>query len=239
MSYQILLVDDDIDFREELRESLMDNYRVSEAGSGEEALKIIGRPNSIDLVILDVGLPGLSGIETLIAIKSIDPSLPIIILTGQSSKDVAVDALKGRADDYIEKPFNMDQFLRIIDKMVSRGKGPLEALKDRNKMELVKKFIERNSSKKVSLKDAAQEVSLSLKYLSRVFKEKNGQGFNEYRLKLKMDKAMELLRSRATTVSEIAFQLGYKNPESFVRIFKKKTGATPAEYRRKHAKRKT
>src|SRR5277367_3176809 len=101
MAYQILMVDDDADFREELRHCL-DNYTVIEAANGLEALAILKKPNAIDLVVLDAVMPHMSGTEVLLEIKRIKPSLVTIMLTGQSSKDIVIDALKNRADDYIE-----------------------------------------------------------------------------------------------------------------------------------------
>ncbi|HLD87766.1 MAG TPA: AraC family transcriptional regulator, partial [Candidatus Omnitrophota bacterium] len=105
------------------------------------------------------------------------------------------------------------------------------------KMERVKRFLERNTLRKVNLKDAAQEVCLSRKYLSRIFKERTGMGFNEYRLKLKMDKARDLLTRTDAPVDRLSHELGYKNMESFVRIFKKMVGATPTTYRHGHRSR--
>jgi len=76
-------------------------------------------------------------------------------------------------------------------------------------------------------------VSLSPKYLSRVFKDVTGTGFMEYKLKIKIDKAKELLKGTGSTISEISDKLGFMNPESFMRIFKKVTGATPTKFRKR------
>ena len=235
MPYKILLVDDDEDFRGELRECLHP-YRIIEASSGEEALRIIQKPHAVDLVLLDVCMPGLQGTEVLREIKKISPHLGIIILTGNSSKDVAIDALKGRADDYIEKPFNVDRFRGTVQKVLAaksrQGNG--QDHKGVGKMERVREFLENNYDKKVGLEDAAQEVCLSPKYLSRLFKEKTGAGFNELRLNIKIKMARGMLRTTRASVQDVADKLGYKNMESFIRIFKKMTGDTPAAYRGKH-----
>ncbi|MBI4309179.1 MAG: helix-turn-helix transcriptional regulator, partial [Candidatus Omnitrophica bacterium] len=69
------------------------------------------------------------------------------------------------------------------------------------------------------------------KYLSRLFKEKTGAGFNDTRLEIKIRMARKLLTSSVLPIHEIADKLGYKNMESFIRIFKKMTGHTPAAYR--------
>ncbi|MFA5351557.1 MAG: response regulator, partial [Candidatus Omnitrophota bacterium] len=101
MADKILIVDDDDDLRSELV-SLLEGYEVVEAGSGELALNILKKANEISLVILDVMMPGLNGLDVLAQIKKDNPRIKVIILTGHSSKDTAIEALKSRADDYIE-----------------------------------------------------------------------------------------------------------------------------------------
>ena len=233
MAYKILLVDDDADLREELKDFL-DPYPVVEAANGEEALRILAKPHAIDLVILDIKMPGLPGIDVLKSIKQMSPTMKVIILTGNSSKEVAVDALKGHADDFIEKPFEIDKFHKLIQRF-ARGKdvaGESSSVKV-GKMERVTEFLKVNYNKKVSLDDAAQEVCLSPKYLSRLFKEKTGHGFSDFRLKIKMQKAKDVLAHTTLTVEEISEKFGYKHVESFIRTFKKATGVTPARARAK------
>jgi len=232
MPYNILLVDDDVAFRKEFAECFED-YRFIEAGNGEEGLKILRKPNEIDLVILDVMLPGRRGTDVLREIKRIEPSLGVIILTGFSSKDVAVEALKGNADDYIEKPVDIKKAERIIADMLLNNTPDQQRYSDdiNGKIERVKSFLRRNYHKKVNLEDAAEIVCLSPKYLSRIFKENTGESFSEYRLRFKIEKAKELLEVTGQTVNEISYKMGYNNLESFIRIFKKLEGCTPTEFR--------
>jgi DNA-binding NtrC family response regulator len=119
---KILVVDDDVEFRQELRDFL-EGYDTIEASSGQEVLRLLKRANEIGLVILDVMMPGANGIDVLREIKRNDPDLNIIILTGHSSKDVAIEALKGRADDYIEKPLDIDKIKEVIDKLLASRQG--------------------------------------------------------------------------------------------------------------------
>lgn len=234
MPYNILLVDDDRIFREELSE-LMEDFNVIGAGSGREALDILGRPHEIDLVLLDVKMPGSDGTEILPRIKEISPGLPVVMLTGYGSKEIAIKSLKGNADDFIEKPIDIDRTERLIMDLILGEGGPNKAFSDdtAGKIEHVKEFLERNYHKKISLSDAADLVCLSPKYLSRIFKEQTGSGFSEYRLRIKVDKAREILASSGKSISRIAFDLGYLNVESFIRVFKRYAGCTPAEYRRR------
>lgn len=234
MPEKILLVDDDRDFRQELR-SYLEDYQVVEASSGVEALRLLRRANEIGAVILDVMMPGLSGTDVLSEIKKIDPSLGIIILTGYSSKDVAIEALKGHADDYAEKPIDINKIKETIERLLAkrRGQSEISASDTKGKILKVRNFIERNCFKKTTLKDAAESVCLSPKYLSRIFKEATGTGFNDYRLKIKIEAAKELLVKSGYNVNQISDRLGYENAESFIRQFKKITRHTPTGFRKK------
>ncbi len=229
----ILLVDDDPDFRAELKETF-DEYRVVEASSGQQALHILRQPNLIDLVLLDVKLPGgSSGTDILRELKRLSPGLKIIILTGYSSKDVAIEALKGRADEYLEKPLDILKTKELIEGMLGASRSSAEAgVPDaRGKVELAKDFLERNYHKKAGLKEAAQVVCMSPKYLSRVFRDITGTGFNDYKLQLRIKRARYLLKRSHLNVSQISAELGYQNCESFIRIFEQFCHTTPSAYR--------
>lgn len=239
MADKILIVDDDADLRSELCDFL-EGYEVVQASSGEEALRLLRRANEIGLVILDVMMPGVSGLDVLTEIKKTDPGLSIVILTGYSSKDVVIEALKGHADDYIEKPISIDKIKDAVERLLEtkRGGADINALDLKGRIEKVRRFVEKNCCKKTGLKDAASAVCLSPKYLSRVFKQYTRVGFSEYRLKIKTEKAKELLVKSGYNVNQVAEKLGYENVESFIRQFKKITRYTPAGYRKKASKKK-
>jgi YesN/AraC family two-component response regulator len=232
MAFNVLVVDDDDEFREEFCDFLYD-YNVVQASCGDEALDILSKPNEIDVVILDVVMPGISGTEVLKIIKARYPGLGVIILTGQGTKKTVIEALKGRADDYIEKPVDIPKTQEIIERLLAGRIRPDDAPPGGTdaKLHRVMRFLDRNYDRRVSLKDAAELVGLSPKYLSRLFKEKVGIGFNDYRLKVRMEKAVELLETTDYSVAEISYKLGYENPESFARLFSKVAGSTPSEYR--------
>ena len=234
----ILIVDDDPEFREEFRDCF-NEYEVLEAGNGKEALETLKKPNEIDVVILDVKMPGMNGFEVLSKIKTLDPGLGIVISTGYSSKDAVIEALRGQADNYIEKPLDIDKTREIIDQILDNRKGfSDDASADiKSKIDKVKYFVEKNCYKKVRLEDAAASVCLSPKYLSRVFKENTGTGFSDYKLAVKMAKAKELLQQTGYNVNQISDKLGYENTESFIRQFKKLAKSTPTKYRHKKKKK--
>ncbi|MDD5217492.1 MAG: response regulator [Candidatus Omnitrophica bacterium] len=234
MPNTILIVDDDTEFREEFKEFLY-GYEVLEASNGREALERLRRANTIDLVILDVNMPGLSGIDVLAEIKKTDPELGIIILTGYSSKDVAIEALKGHADDYIEKPLDPVKTRKIIERVLETKEevSDISTSDVKSKIEKVKRFVERNCFKKTTLEDAAKSICLSPKYLSRIFKEQMHKSFSQFKLGIKIEKSKKLLQQAGYNINQIAEKLGYENAESFIRQFKKFTGSTPTGYRKK------
>lgn len=235
MAYNLLLVDDDAEFREEFCECF-DDFEITQAQDGETAISILKKPNTIDLVLLDVMMPGLRGTEVLVEIKKIKPEIKIVMLTGSSSEDVAITALKNKADEYIEKPIVVEETRKIIVKLL--GEKDLQGIPDTgniaSKIEKVKKFIERNFDKKVSLEDAASHAGLSAKYLSRAFEEHAGSGFSDYKAAVRVKKAQELLK-QGFNINQISDKLAYANAESFIRTFKKVTGATPAAFRNQEA----
>jgi YesN/AraC family two-component response regulator len=237
MTEKILLVDDDRELREELS-SLLEGYQVKQASSGEEALAILGRANDIDLVIMDVKMSGISGLDALKKIKLKDPGLSIVILTGYSNKDTAIEALRGHANDFIEKPCEPEKIKEVIERLLKANRRASSTVSSgiEEKVAEAKLFLERNCFKKATLDDAAQSACLSPKYLSRIFKEHTGQDFSEYKLKIKIEKSKELLTQSSNNINQISEKLGYENPESFIRQFKKFTHYTPKQYRLKTAK---
>lgn len=123
-SEMVLVIDDEEQIRRLLRISLEDKgFRVADAASGKAGLEILAgtRP---DVVILDLGLPDLSGLEVLRAIRE-RSSVPVIILSVQGDEDDKVRALDAGADDYVTKPFGMGELLaRIRAAQRHRSKGP-------------------------------------------------------------------------------------------------------------------
>ena len=236
MSDNILLVDDDKEFRSEFR-GCFGEYEIAEASTAEEALAFLKKPNKIDLVILDVQMPGMGGLKALCKVRAAAPAAAVIIMTAYSSKDVVLQALRGEASNYIEKPFDVEKARAIIESSLAKTRGEEETALagGKGKVENIKNFLRRNCLKKVRLRDAAAAVFLSPKHLSRIFKVYSGVGFNEFYLKCKMEKAREMLSGTSYSVDHISLKLGYQNTASFIRQFKKMCGTTPARFRARPA----
>lgn len=106
---RILIVDDEPPIRRFLKTALAaQGYRVEEAGDGEAALEFLRR-NVVDLVILDLGLPGMDGLEVVKRLRGEGKSVPIIILSSRDDEAGKVAALDLGADDYVSKPFGMEE----------------------------------------------------------------------------------------------------------------------------------
>jgi len=117
---KVLIVDDEERFRKTLSKLLTaQGLEVYSAGSGDEALDLI-RKYPVDIVLLDMRMPGMNGIDTLSAIKKIDPLIEVIMLTGHASVDVAVEIMKRGGFEYLLKPCDIDELLVKIDAAFER-----------------------------------------------------------------------------------------------------------------------
>ena len=118
---RVVVVDDEPAMRRGLRTSLRANgYEVEEARSGEEAVQIVGE-RAADLVLLDMNMPGMGGVEACRRLRSALPTAGIVIITVRDSEDDTVQALEAGADDYITKPFRLRELLARLSAVLRRG----------------------------------------------------------------------------------------------------------------------
>ena len=115
-NFNVLLVDDELEFLATLVKRLTRRgLNISTAKNGKDALKIIGA-KVIDVVVLDVRMPGIDGIQTLREIKKKDPLMEVIMLTGHASVEVAIEGMELGAFDYLMKPADIDElFYKLQD----------------------------------------------------------------------------------------------------------------------------
>jgi DNA-binding NtrC family response regulator len=117
---RVLIVDDEPGVRESLRMVLKDAYDAQAAASGPEALENLAR-NPADVVLLDIVMPGMDGMQVLEEMRGRHPQLPVIMLTATKTVKSAVDAMKLGAFDYVTKPFDVDELRLILDKATERA----------------------------------------------------------------------------------------------------------------------
>ncbi|BBD09069.1 sigma-54-dependent transcriptional regulator [Desulfovibrio ferrophilus] len=118
----ILIVDDDAQLRQSFDKLLMtEGHSIRVAASGEAGLEEV-KAESPDLVIMDVRLPGMNGLETFAAMRGMDPHLPVIIMTAYGTTETAIEATKLGAFDYILKPFEIPAVLKLIGEALKAGR---------------------------------------------------------------------------------------------------------------------
>ena len=159
----ILITDDDLAHRVMLKKLLSGwGYNVVEADDGSVAVDEV-RKRSFDLILMDIRMMNVSGIEALEQIKQINPSIPVIIMTAYASVETAVSALKKGAYDYLTKPLDFDELQMAIARATehSRLKQENEYLKER----LGEKFDRRNiigqSAAMVKLLEVVEQVAVT------------------------------------------------------------------------------
>jgi two-component system KDP operon response regulator KdpE len=122
---RVLVVDDEPAIRRALRAPLVElGFELGEVSRGEEALQLL-RTASFDVVLLDVNMPGIGGIETLRRIRALSPKLPILMLTVLDGEHQKVEALELGADDYVTKPFSTRELIARIRTAVRRIQAPV------------------------------------------------------------------------------------------------------------------
>ncbi|NNU80485.1 response regulator [Halovulum dunhuangense] len=123
---RVILVDDDRDVREALGEALeLADYAVTTCKSFIEATDHVRR-NFPGIVVTDVRMPGKDGLDLLERVRSIDPELPVIVLTGEGDVPMAVRAMAGGADDFLEKPCPTARLLEAVERALARRRRTLE-----------------------------------------------------------------------------------------------------------------
>lgn len=123
---RILVVDDEEGMREFLGILLQkEGYEVATAKSGEEAISILGK-KAFDLIITDLKMSRMSGLDLLRRIKELDPQMGVVLITAYASTDTAVDAMKGGAFDYIAKPFDVEEMKQVVRAAIGRRRQSAE-----------------------------------------------------------------------------------------------------------------
>jgi DNA-binding NtrC family response regulator len=111
----VLLVDDEVSFVETFGERLeLRDFEISKAFSGPEALRVLEENKNVEVVILDVKMPGMDGIETLADIKRKHPLVEVMMLSGHADVESAIEGMKQGAFDYLMKPVDMDQIITKV-----------------------------------------------------------------------------------------------------------------------------
>lgn len=137
MKTRVLIVDDEKEFADALTERLrIRDYDVTASPSGEDAVTKIKGYN-FDVVILDVAMPGMDGIETLQKIKGIKPLTEVIMLTGHATVETAIEGMKLGAHDYLMKPCETDDLVSKINRAFEKKKEQEERIREARVREII------------------------------------------------------------------------------------------------------
>lgn len=247
--YHVLVIDDDEELRNYLKENLSVYYHVDTAMDGTEGWKkaITQQP---DLIVSDVVMPGMDGIQLLKELKkNINTNhIPVILLTSQTEFANRIEGLSQGADGYLGKPFDMDELIVLAGNLITnrvRLKGKYSGSQTQEKkvtsielqgndnalMERIMKVVNANlNNPEFSVEMLAQEVGLSRTHLHRKMKEMTGLSTSDFIRNLRLRQAADLLKSGQSTVTQIAYAVGFSNQAHFSSAFKKVYGMTPKEY---------
>ena len=136
----IMLVDDEVPFVETMTKRLEKrDLDVITAFSGQEALKTLDKRRNVDVVILDVKMPGMDGIETLRKMKSAYPLIEVIMLTAHATVESAIEGMKFGAFDYLMKPCDMDLLIGKVNEAARKKLGHEEKIKEARVKEILSK----------------------------------------------------------------------------------------------------
>ncbi|MCV9387305.1 hybrid sensor histidine kinase/response regulator transcription factor [Reichenbachiella ulvae] len=246
----VLVVEDNPDVRQLIIASLMNEYQILEAENGRQGLEV-AIDKMPDLIISDVMMPEMDGIEFCSQIKSNlkTSHTPFILLTARTSLIFKYEGLESGADEYINKPFNIKELqlkvrnmIRFVDNLRDKFKSneivaPSEVTLSSIDEDLMQKAIEivdqniDNQFFDVSL--FCSELGVSRTMLFTKVKAWTNMTPNEFIHSMRMKRAANLLEQAKINVSQVSFKVGYKNAKYFSKNFQKFHGCTPTQYAQK------
>lgn len=248
--YRVVVVDDKKIIVESLAKFIENEVEgfsvVGTFRDGSEVIEFIGK-NQIDVIITDVRMHNVSGIDIARYVCENNMEIEVIIISAYKSFEYAKQAMEYGVKNYLVKPTEPEELESVLKKIKASldlkktGDDEEEEIKDSLSEQILSReergiqkaieYINKNYMKPISLKDVAKEVYFSEFYFSKLFKKKINKSFTDYLVQIRMEKALELLKSRKYKVYEISKLVGYES-NYFVKVFRNYTGYTPKEYAR-------
>lgn len=248
--YRVVVVDDKKIIVESLAKFIENEVEgfsvVGTFRDGSEVLEFISE-NHVDVIITDVRMHNVSGIDVARYICEHNMEIEVVIISAYKSFEYAKQAMEYGVKNYLVKPTEPEELENVLKKIKASldakntDAGEVEEIKEslpepilsREERGIQKaiEYINKNYMQPISLKDVAKEVYFSEFYFSKLFKKKTNKSFTDYLVQVRMEKALELLKSREYKVYEISKLVGYES-NYFVKVFRNYTGYTPKEYAR-------
>lgn len=254
---KLLVVEDNRDLRRFLFTILSSNYSVLTAENGQEGLEK-AQTEMPDFIISDVMMPVMDGLTMVHKLKQDKNTshIPIIILSAKASMQDRLQGLHEGIDDYITKPFSAtylkERVANIIARKSSLQQEMLEQLshspeapdyhlsspviidEDKAMMEKLMAFLEKNiDNSELKMEDMASFVNLGKTVFYGKMKSIVGMTPGDFLRHIRMQRAEELIVNSKQNFSQIAYAVGFTDPKYFSKCFKKETGMSPSEYRKR------
>ena len=248
--YKLLLVEDNLELLMLMQQLLKSTYRVYIARNGKEALKII-KEKELDLIISDVMMPEMDGLELTRTIKS-DPNynhLPIILLTAKTQEEDVKQALQNGADEYLKKPFRLGDLKLRIDNIIENRKRIQTELSQMTEEEVVNTIANTPSPDEIFVNQAlelvhahiedesydrealAADMGASASTLYNKLRSITGMHVSAFIRDVRMKEAKRLaMENPKLRVSDLAYSVGFHDPRYFATCFKKHFGTQPKEF---------
>lgn len=249
--YSVLLVEDEDIIRKGIRASVpwesCESYVVGEASNGIEGKKLIEELKP-DIVITDINMPVMDGLQMIANTKSVFDYVAII-LTGYSDFDYAMEAIRNGVSTYVLKPLNMEEMKEALEQAVLESKN-IHYLRERNEktkelesislieektsldpvIQQILQYIEEHYQEKIVLSDLEEVLHYSERYINQKFRKALGTTVIEYLNRLRIQKALAMLKNKNTVISEVGFLCGIGDYKYFNHVFKKYIGCSAKEY---------
>jgi YesN/AraC family two-component response regulator len=241
----VLIVDDEVLVRSFLRSALEGTAQVVEAEDGDQALAILQERagSAVDLLLVDDLLPRRSGLEVLRLTRRNWPGIPVVILTGFGSEDLAVAALRAGASDYLRKPIAAEVLRQVVATLTTASEASAPGCVTTSRrlgdgapvahpnIRRALAFSRAHFAEAITLTDVAREARLSRFHFCRLFHHEIGVPFHEYLHDLRVRRAKALLADRYLRVTEVAYAVGFNDLSHFDKTFRRRVGRSPTEYR--------
>ncbi len=244
----VLLADDETVERKYFRNLLHRHpgYQVSgEAQNGIEIMELASKTHP-DVIIMDINMPLMNGLESAHKIKEKFPNTIIILNTAYADFEFAKKALDYRLDAYLLKPASEQQIIQTIQSCIARlaVQNPAPPVwqnspyfsgdtqeSAENTVDILIKYIEQNFQRNITLSDLAELTHFAPSYISKQFHKETGQTIKSFINQKKLEYAKYLLANTRRSIQEIAENSGFNNISHFNRVFKQMTDMTPLQYR--------
>lgn len=236
--FRALLLDDERPQREGMaRHVKWADYCFEEpvlCANGWDALEQL-KKQEIHLLITDIRMPGMDGLQVMAQARKIMPELSIVVVSGYAEFHYAQEALHNGAREYLLKPVKPEDIHRLLADFVSahaRGGADGDEGDPRGLIEEITALLTDNVSTGISLEEIAAQVHMNPSYMCTVFKKSCGETIFERLARLQREQACMLLATTSRSISDIAACTGGRTASNFTQWFRKKVGITPLEYRR-------